>query len=79
MELFTVELLEKQSEYQMPVVFITGSCDFTTPVACTQEYLDVITAPSKNLFVMEGCGHGPQFDASQEFSEIVKKSLQGME
>lgn len=77
--IFTVELLEKQSEYQMPVVFITGSCDFTTPVACTQEYLDVIKAPSKKLFIVEGCGHGPQFDAPEEFGEIVKKFLQGME
>lgn len=72
---FSVELLEKQSDYQVPIAFITGSCDFTTPVACTEEYRESISAPAKELFVMEGCGHSPQFDAPEEFSEIIKETL----
>ena len=76
---FAVELLNQKSDYRVPVTFITGSCDFTTPLACTEEYMKVITAPAKKLCVMEGCSHGPQFDAPQEFGKIVKKSLSGTE
>ncbi|MBQ2935714.1 MAG: alpha/beta hydrolase [Lachnospiraceae bacterium] len=72
---FSVELLHQKSDYRVPVTFITGSCDFTTPVACTEEYMNGITAPAKKLCVMEGCSHSPQFDAPQEFGKIVKEAL----
>ena len=72
---FAVELLHQKSDYRVPVTFITGSCDLTTPVACTEEYMNGITAPAKKLCVMEGCSHSPQFDAPQEFGKIVKEAL----
>lgn len=72
---FEVDLFEKETDYKMPVTFISGSCDFATPVKCTQEYMDIITAPSKKLIVMEGCGHSAQFDDAEEFSGIVKTAL----
>lgn len=72
---FEANLFEGNLSYKMPVAFVSGSCDFATPVKCTQEYMDAITAPEKELYVLEGCSHGPQFDAPEEFAEIVKKVL----
>jgi len=72
---FKANLFEGNLSYKMPVAFISGSCDFATPVKCTQEYMDVITAPKKEMYVLEGCSHGPQFDAPEEFAETIKKSL----
>ncbi len=62
-------------EYQMPVGFISGAKDWTTPVKYTEDYFHAITAPKKNLQLLEDCGHQPQYDSPAEFSEILREML----
>ena len=62
-------------EYQVPVGFITGSCDWTTPVKYAQDYYDGISAPQKQIHFMAGCGHAPQYDLPEEFAALVKTML----
>lgn len=59
-------------DYQIPVGFITGSCDWTTPVKFAQEYYDAISAPKKQIHLMAGCGHASHYDLPEEFAAIVK-------
>lgn len=73
---FEVNLLEKRMDYQVPVVFISGSCDWTTPVKCTKEYLEAIEAPDKSLKLLEDCGHSPHFDAPEEFCLVLREALE---
>ena len=40
--------LETGDVYQMPVMFISGSCDWICPVRLIEDYMDVIVAPKKN-------------------------------
>lgn len=63
-------------EYQIPVGFITGSCDWITPVKFAQDYYGGISAPQKQIHLMEGCGHAPHYDLPVEFATIVKAMLQ---
>lgn len=63
-------------EYQVPVGFITGSDDWTTPAKYAQDYYDIIQAPKKQIYLMKGCGHSPQYDSPEEFCEILKKILE---
>ena len=63
------------TEYQVPVGFITGSCDWTTPVKYAQDYYDAISAPQKQFHLMTGCGHAPHYDLPEEFGATVKAML----
>ena len=64
------------SEYQIPVGFISGSFDWTTPVKYTRDYYDWISAPEKQLQLLDGCGHSPQLNEPEEFSETLKTMLE---
>ena len=67
--------LETGDAYQMPVMFISGSCDWICPVGLVEDYMDVITAPRKELYLIEGCGHSPQGQLPEEFCQAVKGFL----
>lgn len=63
-------------EFPMSVGFITGSCDWTTPVKYAQDYYNEISAPEKQFRLMEGCGHSPQYDDPQGFCGELKQMIQ---
>ena len=67
--------LETTDSYQMPVLFISGSCDWITPVGLVEEYAKCITAPEVELYLIEGCGHSPQGQLPEEFCRAVKSFL----
>lgn len=67
--------IETGDTYQMPVLLISGSCDWICPVGLVEEYMDVITAPRKELHLIEGCGHSPQGQLPEEFCQVVKEFL----
>lgn len=63
------------TEYYVPVGFISGSCDWITPVKFTWDYFDLISAPQKQISLLDGCGHSPQYDSPEEFCETLKSML----
>lgn len=63
------------TNYQMPVYFISGSYDWTCPIELTEDYYNNITAPEKDMVLLEGCGHTPHADSPEEFCEILKALL----
>ena len=67
--------LEYNDTYQMPVMFISGSCDWICPVGLVEEYMDVMTAPKKELHLIEGCGHSPQGQLPEAFCQEVREFL----
>ena len=67
--------LETTDSYQMPVLFISGSCDWITPVGLVEEYAKCITAPEVELYLIEGCGHSPQGQLPEESCRAVKSFL----
>lgn len=65
--------------YQMPVGLISGEYDWTTPVKYTEDYYNDISAPQKEMRLVEGCGHTPQEDSPEEFCEILKNMLEQLD
>ena len=63
------------TEYQVPVGFISGSCDWITPVKYTEDYFNVITAPEKEMRLMEGWGHTAPQESPEEFAGILMQML----
>ena len=66
---------KRSTDYQVPVLFISGSEDWSCPVGLIEEYFDVITAPRKDMYLLDGCGHSPQSQLPEEFGNAVKDFL----
>ena len=67
--------LEADDEYQMPVLLISGSCDWICPVGLVKDYAAELSAPEIKLELLEGCGHSPQVQLPKEFSAKIKTFL----
>jgi pimeloyl-ACP methyl ester carboxylesterase len=60
-------------EFSVPVFFIQGAEDFTTPTELARNYLEAIKAPRKEFVIIEGGGHFAVFMRSERFlQELVK-------
>ncbi|MGI6216507.1 MAG: alpha/beta fold hydrolase [Coriobacteriales bacterium] len=70
-----IDVREYGLQYQVPVGFISGSEDWTTPVECTEEYFDSITAPEKQMELIDGCGHYPQYEDTEAFCNTLREML----
>ncbi|MBB5182157.1 pimeloyl-ACP methyl ester carboxylesterase [Catenisphaera adipataccumulans] len=65
-------------KYQVPVGFISGSQDWTTPAECTQSYYDSIAAPAKQIKFIDGCGHYPQYEDTDIFCKTLRNMLEDL-
>jgi pimeloyl-ACP methyl ester carboxylesterase len=63
------------TEFQMPVGFISGSCDWITPVQYTKDYYHTITAPKKEMKLIEGWGHMLPLENPKEFASALKQMI----
>lgn len=63
-------------EYQVPVGFISGSDDWTTPVKYSEDYYNAVSAPLKDVAVIDGCGHSPHYDLPEAFCDELKGMLE---
>jgi pimeloyl-ACP methyl ester carboxylesterase len=64
-------------EFAIPVYFIQGAEDFTTPTELAREYLESIKAPRKEFVLIEGGGHFAVFMKSDQFlKELVRRVRQ---
>ena len=61
--------------FRMPVLFISGSDDWGCPVGPIEEYYDVITAPKKEMNLVDGCGHSPQQQLPDQFAKVIRDFL----
>mgnify|MGYP001034313628 FL=1 len=67
----TFDLAAFPAAWRVPVTFITGGCDYITPLLPVQHYFEQMAAAEKQLIVMEDCGHCPMFDQPEKFREIL--------
>ena len=67
--------LEAADNYQMPVLLISGSCDWICPVGLVKDYAESLAASEVKLELIEGCGHSPQVQLPSEFSTKLKTFL----
>ena len=68
---------KRNMDFQIPVLFISGSDDWACPVEPIEEYCDAITAPKKETYLVDGCGHSPQGQLPEEFCRAIKGFLSG--
>jgi pimeloyl-ACP methyl ester carboxylesterase len=73
--IMVADVLQYGMEYQVPVGFISGSDDWTTPVKYSEDYYNAVSAPIKGFAVIDGCGHSPHYDSPEEFCNELKEML----
>ncbi|MGL5676559.1 MAG: alpha/beta fold hydrolase [Cellulosilyticaceae bacterium] len=74
---FGFNIYDIGSHYEVPVHYITGTCDVSTPADLTEAYYETVVAPHKSMTQVPDAGHLIFFDDPQGFSEVVKQLLSG--
>jgi pimeloyl-ACP methyl ester carboxylesterase len=70
---------DRSLSYEVPVYFISGTCDWVCPVDSVEKYADAITAPDVKVELIEGCGHGVQYAEPEKFANCVLQLLDGID
>ena len=73
---FDFNIYDYGLDYEMPVYFISSSCDWVCPVDPIREYAQVIQAPNFDFLVIDGPGHNLQYSTPKEFADVVKYVLE---
>lgn len=63
--------LKNKTEYQVPYYNINGDRDYQTNYIIAQDYFDRITAPYKQMYIMENTTHGLLESKSEKFSLLL--------
>ena len=69
-------LQELGNEYSVPMYYIAGENDWTTPAALVKEYYQTVHAPNKELIILKNAGHNPFLDDPVAFCATVRDLLQ---
>ena len=62
-------------EYTIPVYFIVGKSDYTTPHELISKYYEMIKAPKKEIVYFDNSAHFPFFEEPEKFCKEVKRIL----
>lgn len=63
--------LNGKTDYQVPFYNINGDKDYQTNYKLAQKYFEQISAPYKQMYLMENMTHGLLESDSERFSEII--------
>ncbi len=66
-----IHLLEQISELAIPVTFISGRYDLSTPLVLVEKFYQNITAPKKQLIIFEYSAHMPQLEEYERFNKTI--------
>ena len=67
--------LDRRKAFACSVAIIFPLCALSAGIYFWKGNLDVMTAPRKELRLIEGCGHSPQGQLPEEFCQAVKHFL----
>ncbi len=59
--------------YQIPVYFMVGQSDYTTPHELVSEYFELIEAPKKELIYFENSAHFPFYEEPEKFCSELER------
>lgn len=69
------DLVSLGLNFSVPVFFIFGEHDWTTPVSLLEEIFPAIQAPHKELHIVKGAAHRPMVDNPKEFLAILREKV----
>lgn len=78
MQILDFDLRDYSKHYQVPVHYILGESDYTTPVSITQKYFEEIDAVEKSCVVIPGAGHNLMYEKTKEYTRELHKIVQNV-
>lgn len=63
------------TEYKIPVYFLVGISDFTTPHELIAEYFDSVKAPKKEIIYFKNSAHFPFYEEPEVFCRVINRIL----
>lgn len=73
--LASYDLRQAGLEFQVPVSYVGGSCDWVTPTPLAQAYAASLTAPSVDFHLIEDAGHVPSVDQPEAYVATLETAL----
>jgi pimeloyl-ACP methyl ester carboxylesterase len=64
-------IMSNIKKYEVPVFFLTGTHDYTTPFALIKEYCDCIQAPFKQVIWFNESAHFPFYEEPKKFDSVM--------
>lgn len=72
---FGLHLYEFGNQYEVPMHYITGAYDVSTPIELVESYYETMVAPTKSITRIPDTGHLIFFDNPKLFSSVVEDIL----
>jgi pimeloyl-ACP methyl ester carboxylesterase len=69
--LWDVDFRTQATKLDVPVYFLLGRHDINAPVALTEQYVDLLDAPHKEIVWFERSGHTPWVSESDRFVQAM--------
>ena len=73
-----LDLRKKHTEFSVPVIFIQGENDNVTPTNLVADYISMIAAPAKKLYVVHNAGHFVMWSHPVEFLDRLGEELRSL-
>lgn len=70
-----VNLFEQAPKVDLPVYFLQGRYDYSTPGEVVERYYETLDAPQKSLVWFEQSAHFPQWEEPQKFADELLRIL----
>jgi len=64
-------ILRNIKTYEVPVFFLAGTHDYTTPFPLIKQYYDSIQAPSKQIIWFNESAHFPFYEEAKKFDSVM--------
>ena len=74
-QLLNLNLFEQASQIDVPVSFMLGRHDYEVPSVLSEQYFNVLKAPSKKLFWFENSAHMPNTEERELFNKILVEKI----
>jgi pimeloyl-ACP methyl ester carboxylesterase len=70
-----VNLFEQVPKVEVPVYFLQGRYDYSTPGEVVERYYEILDTPQKSMVWFEQSAHFPQWEEAQKFADELLKIL----
>ncbi len=70
-ETLTTDFIESYPKIDVPIYFMCGKYDLTVNIDISRDYYNQLIAPMKGFYTFENSAHGPLFEESERFKEIL--------